>query len=466
MRRLDKTAAALQRIAIAALLNEGKGYMEISALTGASSTTIASVRKIMNDPNSSLERDGREGNGADIKYTAEAKAAIVAMREQTGLGATMLWELVKREPEKYGYDVNNIPSAAMMHRWLSEENMTTRMIGSKDRRGFPIDFPDAPGIIAIDEYGPRLLAGNESIYLVSFADRYTRLTGAVPIFKKGSTDSFRLAMNIARSHLLDGAAPSAIWCDNGIGMALASGYTSQAVRHALSMGSRIVFNAPHHPWKNGRLENWHYRQEREFWRLLDPKTRSKEAIEKFVGYLNWYNLDRPHQSLKRQNEAGKIESNSPADLATWYKPIAIKDLVRGVERYAELEPQTGIIDMVRLVHNRGKMELQNGETMTVSPMFGGGYLRIRFHLQPGAEKQIGEVIWQRGQEKLPVTVATFNHFIDRKRSQSMPLVTDIHTENFDLDEMEFFAPEKIDEAQYAKKAARIGKKKLKETPHD
>jgi len=272
-------------------------------------------------------------------------------------------------------------------------------------------------------------------------------------------------MNIARDHFLDGAAPAAIWCDNGIGMALANGYTSQAVRHALSIGSRVVFNAPHMPWKNGRLENWHYRQEREFWRLLPPETRSREAIDQFVGYLNWYNLKRPHSSLQRQDERGKLKRYAPADLASWYRPLTVGDISRGLKTFDELPPQAGIIDMVRLVHNRGKIELQNGESMSVSPLFGGGYLRVRFHLNPNAEQQVGEVIWQRGQLKTPVTVATFNHQIDRKRRQGQPLVTDIHTEQFDLEEMDFFAPEKVDEDQFAKSAAKIGKKKLKGVDH-
>lgn len=450
--------ARSNRIKIAAMLNAGNTYRQIYQETGADTHTIGKVKKMLDDPQRSPDDDRRDQNGRENHYTAETKQAILDMRNETGFGSRLIWALLKRQPEKYGItDPDQIPSTETIHKLLVEHGLTQKMVGAKDKRGFPIDFEDKPGVIALDEWGAVHVRG-ERIFLVTCQDRFTKLSFGVPVFKKGSAQTWIRAQQIARSHLLNGAAPTAIWIDNGIGMALASGSTPQPVRYALSQGTRVVYNAPHQPWRNGRLENWHWRQEIEYWSKLDPSTGAKAAIQGFLDYVNWYNVERPHGGL-HDFEGQKIVNKSPADLANWYLPIQLADVAQREAPEQRLEPQKGIIDMVRMVRNNGRIELQGSDELKVSEIFAGAWLRIRFFCDPAQPTQIGQVIWQRGQKKEPLIVGTFNHLIDRTRKRGQPLVTDMRDVDFsDLPDAEYITGSKIDEYQADRAASRIGKR--------
>jgi len=461
MKRNTTDEARLQRIQIAALINDGTGSREIQRQLGCSFSTISKVKKMMDDPQRSVSDDQREENGRPNHYTAETKDAIFKMREETGFGARLIWAMIQRRPELYGLSKDQIPSTHLIAEWFAEKGLTRKMVGAKDRRGFPIDFEDKPGVIAMDEWGPYHLRASR-LFMVTAQDRFTRLAFGVPVWKKGSINTWIRTIDLASEHTLNGAAPTALWIDNGIGMSLASGHTSQPVRHALSLGTRVVFNAPHTPWKNGKLENWHWRQETEYWSRIDPQISEKEAISGFLSYVNWYNVERPHGGL-RDLDGTKVQNHAPADLASWFLPFTLDDIAqRGNETGERYDAQSGIIDMIRMVRNNGELDLQEGERMRVSEIFGGAWLRIRFHLDPKAPQQIGEVIWQRGQQKEALTIATFNHEIDRSRSRSAPLVHSVRDVDFsDSPEAEYIMGKPqtaLDEHQFDRAAQRIGKR--------
>lgn len=458
MTQNTKHDARQNRIRIAALINEGKSVREIQRITGSSFTTISKVKKALEDPNQNVEDDRREQNGAETFYTADTRNAVLAMRMSTGHGPRLLYYLLKNNPEKYGIEASQVPSEDTIHKWLTEAKLTRKMVASKDRRGFPIDFEDKPGVIALDEWGPVMLRG-ERLFLVTLQDRFTKLSLAVPVFKKGSARTWIKAIDLATHNMLAGAAPTAIWIDNGVGMSLSSGFTSQPVRYALSKGTRVVFNIPHQPWRNGRLENWHWRQEVEYWSQLDANTTGRQAIAGYLAYLNYYNMERPHGGL-HDLDGQKITGKAPAQLAKWYVPVDASDYIDTHAGEARLEPQKGIIDMVRSVRNNGLIELQDGETLRVSEIFGGALLRIRFYLDPDAETQIGQVIWQRGQRKTPLAVASFNHKVDRSRRKGEPLVFDVRDIDFsDTEEAPYIEGiKKVDEYQIDRAASRVGKR--------
>lgn len=466
-----KEESKLQRIAIAAELTRGSSIRATAAKIGCSTRTVQKVQQTMRDPNEDVETDRRENNGREAHFTEETKAAILAMRTKTGFGPRLMWAMIMREPERWGIiDHKQIPSVDAISKWVADAGLTRKMIGAKDKRGFPIDFENAPGVIAIDEHGPiHYRASN--IFLVTFADRFTKLSAGIPIQKKGSINSWTQAYYLAKEKMLDGKVPTALWVDNGVGMCFANGWTTQPVRHALMNGTRVVFNVPHQPWRNGRLENWHYRQQAEYWDLIDQKQTSlPDAIKGFLSWINFYNIDRAHGGIidsdgtKISFLPGSKRPPAPADLAPWYEPLTGEDFEP--KDYEHLDPQAGIVDMIRMVENNGKIQLQDGEVMKISEVFGGQYVRVRFHLKPGAEQQIGEVIWQRGQKKEALTVATFNHDVDRKRVRNRPLVTMVMGVDFDEEALEG-APiesQRLNEFQARKKAARIGKKTLRVEP--
>lgn len=446
------------RLKIADCLNSGKGIRETARECECSTRTVQKVRDRMDDPETPPDFDRRTHNSPPDAFSEATKEAIYIMRQELNLGSRLLHSLLLRDPEKFGiYDRSQIPSTATIHKWLVEKRMTKKTVGKNDKRGFPIDFADQPGIVAFDEWGPRIVRG-ERVFLVTCQDRYTRLVFGLPMLRKGTMRTWMKAYDIASKNLLAGAFPDAIWIDNGIGMALAHGHTSQATRYMMKHGSRIAFNAPHAPWKNGRLENWHHRMEDEYWRHVDQKTSTiPEALHGLLGWINYYNMDRPQSGL-RDKDGKRLWDKSPADLASWYLPLDIHDFQDDRREYEELEPQDGIIDMVRMVRNSGLIELQERDTLKVSPIFAGQYLRVRFHCRANEDFQQGEVIWQRGQKKLPLTVATFTHQIDRKRRKGIPLCSNVRNVDFDTETEGFKQATALDEFQFDKAAARIGKR--------
>jgi len=192
----DRSTAKAQRNQIAAMLNQGMGIREISRSLPCSTRTVQKVKARMEDPDTAPDFDMRDLNGRPEQFTTETRNAIYAMREQMNLGARLLHSLLLRDPEKYGiFDRNQIPTHSTIHKWLVEAHMTKKMVGKQDKRGFPIDFEDKPGVIALDEWGPWNIRG-ERMFLVTCQDRYTKLTFGVPVLKKGSGDNWILRYRI------------------------------------------------------------------------------------------------------------------------------------------------------------------------------------------------------------------------------------------------------------------------------
>lgn len=79
------------------------------------------------------------------------------------------------------------------------------------------------------------------------------------------------AIALAGRHLCPGGVRR-VHMDNGIGLAPNSAGLPRSGRYALSLGATCVFNAPGQPWRNGRLERFHWTMDKEFWRDKMPPT--------------------------------------------------------------------------------------------------------------------------------------------------------------------------------------------------
>lgn len=455
--RNSKEAARRLRLKVAALINSGMSYREIAEQTGASLGLVAKVKKMMEDPDRDIEYDAREENQKPEYFDEAMRQKIIDARKEYGFGARLLWALITRNPDEFGLAPEQIPSTATISRWLEEEKLTRRPIGPKDRRYYPTDYQDEEGHLVMDGWGP-YHAGSDRVYLVTCQDRYTRLTTAVGGKTDKTTDNWTHALYMARKHLLMGATPRVLQVDNGIGMQLANGWTPQPVRHAMKMGTRVTFIPPGQPWRNGRLENWHHRMEVECMRPAQPRNTS-QALHALAGYINWYNVDRPHSSLKYK---------APADTAE-YLPITIHEMAT-IPQYEKLDPQKGVIDLVRLVMNDGYIELMSGDYTRISSVFGGAFVRLRFFCDPTTETQLGEIIWRGGKDKEPLIVATFNHKIDRSRKRGEPLITELRMVDFtNADDAEqpptqLLEHWRLDEGQADNQRARIAKRRRNERP--
>lgn len=467
-----KEISLANRHEIAALLNQGWSIRKICAKVGCGNTTVQRVKAILEDPSRTLDEDRRENNARPEYFDEETMKIVLALRAQTALGARMLFALINADPEAYGIDPKYAPSVGTIAKWLSEAGATGKTIGAKDNRGFPIEWDDtSPGIIAIDGTGP-VHWGSDRIYITTAQDYSSRLSIAVPTtarHESASVNTWTHIIHMAVHHLLPNAPLTHVFADNGE-MGIANGHTKNSVRHVLKMGAIMVFNAPGKPWKSGRLENWHHVMKRTFVNIKYNEARQHQNQQKrrmstpdwmreFIQWVNWYNMKKPHQAITSPDKKMPI---APAR-ANEYLPV--DNSIMSIPRYEELPPQKGIVDVIRLTWNDGAIDLWGYDQTRIQPLFGGQFVRLRFECDPNQTHQTGKVIWQRGREKEPLVIATFNHMMDRQRKRSEPFIYNMNYVDFSDDTVE--APpystlekQRLNEWQVKRQNAKILKRSL------
>lgn len=473
-----KTFSATQRHAIATLLTQGMSIRAIAAAIGCSPATVQSVKNKMKDPDADLDQDRREFNKRDAIVPERIWELVAQIRQETKYGPRMIWAMLRRNHEKYGIELEEVPSTKTILRYLQGRGLTEKLAGKMDNRGWPIDFDDDLGVVAIDGHGP-MRWGSDDIYAVTVQDRHSRLSMAVPTLGRKQAmgnAAWIHAIMLAEKHIMnsnpdengDPQHIKTVFCDNGE-MGIANGHTKQAMRYALQLGARCVLNAPGKPYKNGRLENWHHRLDVEYFEMMriqndrekkeGTRTRitdTRRVMDGFITWINQYNVERPHS---------KLGYKAPAD-HYGFMPYTPGDAQ--IPDYPALEPQAGIVDVIRLVWNSGRIELWGEDEMQIQDMLGGQYVRLRFHCDPDAEQQYGRVIWQKSQKSEPIVVAIFLHKMDRPRKKNEPFITDITF--LDIDEkspdsvlsaeaIEIIKRQKLNEYQVRRQYAKVTKKK-------
>lgn len=457
-----KEASQTQRRLIVQLLNEGKTYTHIQQALGCSRNTIAKVKSAMVDPEQDPIEDGRTTNGKETTHTEEARQAVLAMRDDTGYGSLLIWAMMKRNPEKYGMSGIPLPSPATIGRMLADANLTTQPTGSKDRRFYPYEQANGTGdLLIMDGWGPHHITKSQKVYMTTIKDAYSRMfLGCTSITTSTSADTNQWisAYYMAVQHMFGGEPPAVLQTDNGIGLAIAHGHTPQTARHALRSGSRLVYIPKAQPWRNGKLENNHWRMEKEFWRRPETEalTTTPDILGALAEWLNFYNMERPQTMSKRLRYPFERAANpGEGHRAGAYLPVEPDHLKS--QKHDTLEPQTGILDVVRLVENQGYVDLWAGDWTRLQEILQGQYVRLRFYLDPAAQNQYGEVIWRSNHEGEPTIIATFNHSVDRPRNRKAPVISAIQYHDFDRDIIAN-AGFNVDQVQLDNQIARITKR--------
>lgn len=412
----DDTEALREAILLA--LNEGLTPSQVARRLGCSRTTVYKVKKLIEDTMTDL-KDKRRGNkGRPTLYSTAIWAIVLQMRmDNPTMGPAMLHHTLVRNAAAHHINPEDVPSPASIAQLIHRHGLAVKPVGPRDMRVYPDAKPTAPGVVTIDTWGPWHCRA-QRLYLITLQDRFTRAATAMPVSSLlRSTSTVATAMAwpkaIHMAHLLmpPGQGLTAVYTDNGVGMVPAFGTLPQGARYALRYGGRCVFIPPGQPWRNGRLERFHYTMEREYFRQSFPPSIA-EALTGLHDWLNYYNHDRPHSSL---------DYKAPGDLFTWLQratqaPWDFPDPDR-------IGPQEGLVEALRLVNNRGEVELWQGHVLRLSSIFAGQYVRVQF--QVTGEPSIGRVVYSRMKHE-EIVIATFNHTLDvAKRGAATPLVTDV-----------------------------------------
>lgn len=446
------------RMKVQALLGIGLTPSEIGRELGCSRTTVYKVIDLLESD--SITDDKRRNNpGRAAQFDAHIWEVIRKVRlEDPTLGPIMIHHLLKRSEnaQLYGIQPEDVPSPASIALKIREWGLANKPVGPKSKRTFPDPRPTAPGVLTIDAWGPWHIRASR-LYLVTIQDRYTRASVGIPIVTstagaKGSgisAEGWLKAISVAYRYLLNGVSPNRLYADNGIGLAPAGTNLSRASRLALSLGASCTFIPPAEPWRNGRLERFHWTLEREYFRKEDPRT-VKQALDGFTEYLNWYNHHRPHSSL-RYKAPGEVFPVQVLPNEFWEEPAE------------EGKEWQGHVTAIRLVQNTGYVELWNNERVLTASILAGQYVRVEFEVNSALPyPQPGRIVYNRKKEEA-ILVGLFTHRLgESNKINTVRVIEGGRIRLVDFDN-EVKGNELIDDMQYQNMVDRILKRRRRPT---
>jgi transposase InsO family protein len=444
------------RGAIVRQLELGRGARDIAATLGGSRRVVYKVASQLRTIGLAAAHDLRINNPGRPPLHAEEIAEIVARArgETPGLGPRVMHALMQRHPGRFGLTAETVPSAAYLERAIRRLGLATRPVGPRDQRILPDARPTEPGTITVDGWGPWQV-GATKLDLATAQDRWTRLALAVPSDRQVYPDTaggyvgfdtrtWALALWAAATHLC-GRSLRRVYADNGVGLIPAFLTLPQATRLALALGATVVFIPPAQPWRDGRLERFHWSMEREFWRQERP-ARMEEALAGLVAWRNYYNRERPHAVFDYRSPHEEF-GHAPLLEPGYWRTLVVP---------AQPRPVPGQVECLRMVANDGAVNLW-GHALPTSPDLGGQYVRVVFNVT-GAHAD-GRVVWQ-GVKGTDLVVAQFAHRLDvpGEGSQGEPLVLPGSVRPFPLPQLP--RNERLHEEQWSNQQSRVARRPM------
>jgi len=356
--------------------------------------------------------DKRRGNFRPPVYHDLNQIVYEIRRDHPDWGPIMICHHLEKHREEYGLE--QIPTPPTVALAIREMGLARKPVGPKDKRLYPDPDarPDQPGTITIDLWGPWRCRATK-LYLVTAMDRYSRMAVAAPatslqfgqeLAPGVSLNTWIHAIALAVTYMLPpGVEPKTLYVDNGVGLVPVMGVMTKALKFALSIFPRVVFIPPAQPWRNGRLERFHWTMEREYFSRERPSLLSA-AVQGLVEYLNWYNRERPHTALGFGTPAARLGCDP-----SLVPLITVDALTNPVEVGEDFNP-IGHVEAIRMVEDKGKLTLfQDCDTIYLPDVLAGQYVRVQLFLNGS-----GRVLWQRKKGDEPVVVADLVHHLGRR----------------------------------------------------
>ena len=384
---------------IARRWTQGKTVSQIARELDISRPTVYKVIKRLDDPEMDIYDARSRNNGRPPVHSdqiVELIKMIRAKHPEWGPVFIRHWLIENNYPS---------PSIREIARIINELGLARKHVGPRDTRTFPTSKVDSAGTITLDLWGPWHIRSSR-IYLVTVQDRWTRMSLAIPThFLKFSKEASpgvhenlwsKAIVAHFKYHTPD-ARLTRIYTDNGVGMVPVFGHLPHPVKLSLLLGARVCYIPPGQPWRNGRLERFHWTMTREYWSRVQPKT-IEQAERGLVDYLNWYNHQRIHSALGYLPPVAMYDDRPEPLPYEYWKQVEIPPLPEAV---------SGTIECIRFVENEGIVRLWQTDVLRLPPVLAGQYVRVEFNVDTGSsEPGIGRVIW-KGREEL--VVAEFSH---------------------------------------------------------
>lgn len=449
---MRKTASEIEELRQQAVEMWLEGRLTISEIAKRLNTSrkfvYTTLQRFHNDTENPYH-DKRRGNASKPLYEGLAGIVMQVRSEHPDWGPVMIAHYLEKHKDEYG--LTQVPHPQTIAVYIRELGIARKPVGPKDKRLYPDPDarPNAPGTLTLDLWGPWRLRATK-LYLVTVQDRFTRASAAVPatslefgqeLAPGVSVNTWIHAIQVGIKYLLpEGVAPRALYVDNGVGLAPVFGVIPRSLRYALAVFPKVVFIPPAQPWRNGRLERFHWTMEREYFARERPN-RPAEALTGLVEWLNWYNTERPHTALGFKAPSSLLAAGLP--------PLTVDALTRFCPPPDDLNV-IGFVEAVRMVEDGGKLVFwQESDPVFLPEVLAGQYVRVQLFWDG-----TGRVLWNRKKGDEPIVVADFEHGLGKK---AIPLVRSLVPREFG-----YSVPnQRIDQYAYENAKRRRGKQGTK-----
>jgi transposase InsO family protein len=230
---------------------------------------------------------------------AQVESLIVRLKQdKPHWGARKLRELLVR---RLAGDVR-VPARSTIHAVLDRHGLVKRM-GRKRQRasGTPLSEGAVPNDLWCADFKGEFKLGNGRycypLTVTDHASRYLLMCEALESVRE------ELAVTAFQRLFCERGLPNAIRTDNGVPFASPNGLygLSRLSVWWLRLGIGIERIKPGHPQQNGRHERMHLTLKKEATR--PPGMNSLQQQARFDGFLEEFNVERPHQALAMKRPA-------------------------------------------------------------------------------------------------------------------------------------------------------------------
>lgn len=279
--------------------NKGLTIEELALHYGKSERTIYRWLSNHIKKNSADQHNQKRTYLRSRKYAPEIFTRIREIKkENPRRSVPIIRKLLKKEFP------NTTPSLSTIYKYLHEEGLVYR---PKNRRQGYVKFERSKpnDLWQIDIAGVQTVGHLDRLYLIALLDDNSRFIVAAEYFKdqKGIN-----AIKMIRNAVLAYGRPNQILADNGTQFKNLLGELGTKYTRLLEiLDIKPIFAKPNHPQTKGKLERWFGTVKQMFLteaRLnvkINPQYTLTEFNHMFKNWVNWYNTEKPHRSLPRNN---------------------------------------------------------------------------------------------------------------------------------------------------------------------
>lgn len=298
--------------AVLAVISDGLSILQVAQKVGVSRQTLHSwlARYEAEGLEGLVDRSHRPVR-CPHQMPAQVEAVVLELRRSRPYWGPrrLVFELVKRQ-------VSPVPSSSAVYRALLRAGMIDPAVRDRRSRKWKRWERGAPmELWQMDVVGGFPLADGSSAKALTGIDDHSRMCVCARLMARERT---RAVCDGLRGALATYGAPEQILTDNGkVFTGRFNHPPTEVLFEAICRENGIehLLTQPRSPTTTGKIERFHRSLRAEFLSNQAPFTSLKTAQQALDEWVDDYNTNRPHQSLKMATPAQRFRAGVPADPA-------------------------------------------------------------------------------------------------------------------------------------------------------